>query len=305
MDPSFPLKLWDKLLPQAELTLNLLRQSNSTPTISTHAHLFGNFDFNRMPLAPMGCSVQIHEEASKRRTWAPHSVDGYYLGTSPEHYRAHRIFVKATNAERITETVFFKHKYLTNPTVTHADRVVQAAKELHNALNKKKQGMERATMEGLRELSNLYLKMAKNSSPKSWEDDANTEDKDPPKAVNETPVATISENNDQPPKRATKEVANLESSRIIGNNGPPSSNTRARFAVATAALATVVANSTADAHQWKQKNYSPLTQELGLNEIVNAVLEGDKVLNYRQLIKHPELGEQWRYSSANEFGRLA
>ena len=29
------------------------------------------------------------------------------------------------------------------------------------------------------------------------------------------------------------------------------------------------------------------------------------MLNYRQLIKHPELGEQWRYSSANEFGRLA
>ena len=32
-DPSFPLSLWDKLLPQAELTVNLLRQSNSTPTV--------------------------------------------------------------------------------------------------------------------------------------------------------------------------------------------------------------------------------------------------------------------------------
>ena len=78
VDPSFPLKLWDKLLPQAELTLNLLRQSNSTPTVSAHAHLFGNFDFNRMPLAPLGCGVQIHEDTNKRKTWAPHSVDGYY-----------------------------------------------------------------------------------------------------------------------------------------------------------------------------------------------------------------------------------
>ena len=68
VDPSFPTTLWDKLLPQAELTLNLLRQSNSTPTISAHSHLFGNFDFNRMPLAPMGCGVQIHENADKRRT---------------------------------------------------------------------------------------------------------------------------------------------------------------------------------------------------------------------------------------------
>ena len=46
--------------------------------------------------------------------------------------------VKATNTKRISETVFFRHKYLTNPTVTHADRVVQAARELYNALSKKK-----------------------------------------------------------------------------------------------------------------------------------------------------------------------
>ena len=51
VDKSFPTHLWDKLLPQAELTLSLLRQSNATPSVSVHAHLFGNFDYNRMPLA--------------------------------------------------------------------------------------------------------------------------------------------------------------------------------------------------------------------------------------------------------------
>ena len=139
-DPSFPLKLRDKLLPQTEWTLNILRQSNATPTISAQAHLFGNFDFNRMPLAPIGCAVQIHEETSQRKTWAAHSINGYYLGTSPDHYRAHRIYVKPTGAEteRVSETVFFKHKYLTNPTATHADGVIQAAKELCNALNNNK-----------------------------------------------------------------------------------------------------------------------------------------------------------------------
>ena len=66
VDKSFTTHLWDKLLPQAELTLNLIRQSNATPSVSAHAHLFGNFDYNRMPLAPMGCTVQIHENADKR-----------------------------------------------------------------------------------------------------------------------------------------------------------------------------------------------------------------------------------------------
>ena len=88
-DPAFPVTLWDKLLPQAELTTNLLRQSNTVPTVSAQAHLFGTFDFNRMPLAPMGCAVQVHEDADKRKTWQHHTVHGWYLATSPDHYRAH------------------------------------------------------------------------------------------------------------------------------------------------------------------------------------------------------------------------
>jgi hypothetical protein len=34
VDDSFLMRLWDKLLPQTILTLNLLRQSNVTPTVS-------------------------------------------------------------------------------------------------------------------------------------------------------------------------------------------------------------------------------------------------------------------------------
>jgi hypothetical protein len=39
MDDSFPRNMWDLLLPQAEMTLNMLRQSNMTPTVSAYAHL--------------------------------------------------------------------------------------------------------------------------------------------------------------------------------------------------------------------------------------------------------------------------
>eukprot|EP00804_Cyclotella_cryptica_P009385 CCRYP_018079-RA/>CCRYP_018079-RA protein AED:0.35 eAED:0.35 QI:0/0/0/1/1/1/2/0/420 len=73
---DFPLKLWDKLLPQTEITLNLLCQSNATPTVSAYAHLNGPFDYNKMPLAPMGCNAHVHEKTDSRGTWAFHSVDG-------------------------------------------------------------------------------------------------------------------------------------------------------------------------------------------------------------------------------------
>ena len=48
-----------------------------------------------------------------------------------------------------------------------------------------------------------------------------------------------------------------------------------------------------------------MVHKLGLNEVACAVLEGEKMLNYRQLIQHPAIREQWSHSSSNEFGRLA
>jgi hypothetical protein len=45
VDPNFPLKLWDKLLPQATITLNLLRKSRISPRMSAYAQLNGLFNF--------------------------------------------------------------------------------------------------------------------------------------------------------------------------------------------------------------------------------------------------------------------
>ena len=62
---NFPMNLWDRLLPQMVLTLNLLRQSNVAPTVSAYQYVNGVFDYNKMPLAPMGCAVQVHENSER------------------------------------------------------------------------------------------------------------------------------------------------------------------------------------------------------------------------------------------------
>jgi len=41
---DFPNNLWDKLLLQAEIMVNLLRQSNAMTTVSAYAHMCGPFD---------------------------------------------------------------------------------------------------------------------------------------------------------------------------------------------------------------------------------------------------------------------
>ena len=65
---DFPMQLWDRLLPQTEITLNMLRQSNATPTVSAYAHLSGPFDYNKMPLAPWVATYR----STKKLTSAAH-----------------------------------------------------------------------------------------------------------------------------------------------------------------------------------------------------------------------------------------
>jgi hypothetical protein len=67
VDDSFPMRLWDKILPQVFLTLNLPRQSNVAPTVSAYAYINGPFDYNAMPLAPTGCASQIYESTNRRK----------------------------------------------------------------------------------------------------------------------------------------------------------------------------------------------------------------------------------------------
>ena len=159
VDDSFPMRLWDKLLPQVILTLNLLQQSNVAPTILAYADANGPFDYNAMPLAPMlGCTVQIYESTNRRTTWAENSIKGWYLHTSPEHYRCHVMHVKKMRSEQITDTVWFKHKYITQPKVTPADQIVKAINDLTCALKGKHNVEGLKQMEALQNLKELLTK---------------------------------------------------------------------------------------------------------------------------------------------------
>jgi hypothetical protein len=64
-EKSFPMHLWDILLPQAFITLNMLRTFRITPKLSAATHIFGQYDFNRTPMAPPGTRIIAHEPPSR------------------------------------------------------------------------------------------------------------------------------------------------------------------------------------------------------------------------------------------------
>jgi hypothetical protein len=75
----FPMHLWDRLLPQAVITLSMLGTSRINTKLSAATYIFGQYDFKRAPMAPPGTRIIAHETPSRRRTWAPHGQDGWYL----------------------------------------------------------------------------------------------------------------------------------------------------------------------------------------------------------------------------------
>jgi hypothetical protein len=114
-DKSFPLHLWERLLPQAVITLNMLRTSIINPKLSAATHIYGQYDFNRAPMEPPGTRIIAHETPNRRRTWAPHGQDGWYIGPALEHYRCYTVYITKTRGERIVETVGFSPEKFTLP----------------------------------------------------------------------------------------------------------------------------------------------------------------------------------------------
>jgi hypothetical protein len=134
VDPSFPLHLWDRLLPHAEITLNLLRTSRLHPQLSAAAHFHGLVDYNKTAFAPPGCKIIAHKKPRKRRTWAPHGHHGYSLCPAMHHYRCQNVYILTTASERIVDTLeFFPHNYQM-PQLSSTDRLLMAAKDMTDAL---------------------------------------------------------------------------------------------------------------------------------------------------------------------------
>jgi hypothetical protein len=134
VDPNFPLRLWDKLLPQATITLNLLRKSIINPRTYVYAQLNGHYDFNRPPMEPPGTRVIAHKKPDQRSSWAQHGVDGCYIGPALDHNHCYIIHVSDTLADRVVDTVDFFPARVTMQHTACKDLATIAAQELTRAL---------------------------------------------------------------------------------------------------------------------------------------------------------------------------
>ena len=167
-DEHFPLHLWCRFLPQAELTLNLLRGSRINPKLSAYAQLFGAYDYNRTPIAPLGTFVQVHEPATKRSSWSPHSSDGWYIGPALDSYRCVRVYMSESQADRIVSTVTWHPTFVRAPVMSPKDEIVSAVQQLADVLRDAKSQTPLAYLrkderDAIKELSNILANRDKSA----------------------------------------------------------------------------------------------------------------------------------------------
>ena len=70
---------------------------NIAPMVSACAYMYGQHDYNKIPMAPMGCAALINLKPDIRKTWDSNAINGYYLGTLQECYKCYKVWVKQTH----------------------------------------------------------------------------------------------------------------------------------------------------------------------------------------------------------------
>ena len=134
VDDRFPGNQWDRLIPQTIRTLNMLRPSRINPKLSAYMQVWGAFDFNKTPLAPIGCKAVIHDRPENRGSWDSHGTLAYYIDIAENHYRNYKCYVPETHATRISDTVEFFPKLVQMPKTSSEDRLAAILEDLKEVL---------------------------------------------------------------------------------------------------------------------------------------------------------------------------
>ena len=262
-----------------------------------------------------------------------------------EHYRCHRIYVKKTRSERISDTVFFKHKYITQPTVTPADTIVKALDDLTHALKGRRnvQGTsEIETLERIDELlNNIPQKLERNRQQERQKKQVTFDESTAPpkenriptarqltparttsrpsieKAIIDKPIQPIAPTprvQDQMSTVPTPRVQNQMSTVPIATTTKMTPPTPRVLRKSKQAPPTSIHSKIREKIREKETNRSRIQHRTHMQlrqqeqrERVQLIRDEDtgEYLKYRQLIRSPKHSVIWNKSSANEFGRLA
>jgi hypothetical protein len=113
----------------------MMRASRVDPTKLAYEILNGPYDWNRYPLAPLGCKVVMYEDGDTRGSWALRGVDRWYLGPSKDHYRCDLYVIPKMRAYRISGSTKLFPQHCQIPCLTQQQHFRALTEELTDAVD--------------------------------------------------------------------------------------------------------------------------------------------------------------------------
>ena len=200
VDPTCPMSLWDEFIPQAELTANHFIAWAPDPRVCAYEGLHGAaFDFSAHPIAPIGTRVEVYESAEARESWAPHSLAGFYLGPSLNHYRCYRVFVVQTQSVRVSDSLDWFPQSVRMPGSSVSELILAALLDSNAAIRKALASpqhisgghpfpFDASMTTALRDASNLYAELARPTTAPHISDKPTPLQRVSPPAAEQTPL---------------------------------------------------------------------------------------------------------------------
>jgi hypothetical protein len=278
-------------------------------------------------MAPLGTRIIAHETPGRRRTWAPHGQDGWYIGPSLEHYRCYTIYITKTRANRIVETVEFSpHKFISPFPSSHDLATQAAADRTHALLHPQPAGpfcqVGDEQTNALRRLASIFVSVKPRNTTNSLAPQDEIENNAPQRVQ-----TTVS-----PPRVASTDPEQISLQHILPSQSTPNSHRRQQTPVrriVTPQTPHVMVRRSARqqnvsqhmmAETINQANHcfsisaqtkythqsSTNTDMIILPEMANAVIcpETSKYLKHHELITKLKYKIKWMRSTANEINRL-
>ena len=317
-DPQFPPRLWCRLIPQAVMTLNLLRQSRIHPKLSAYNILYGNFDFNKTPLGPPGTRVLVHEKPRQRGTWADHGVEGWYCAPAIHHYRCYSCYIPSTNRDRISDTVEFFPTVINMPKLSSQDKAIQAIREVIHTIRNPGPATPFPTFgnkhsTALEQLATIFETSEEVALPP-----AAPTTRVPIQAPSKQPIqhAPTTRVPLQMPSATSTSIA--PTTRVPRQPSPPivsdddnsddESEDEAEPPIQRKQHTyNTRRHSAAVPHRYRNAAMNHIIRKETEREFANTVIDptSGTALEYADLITNVETRAVWEHSAANEFGRLA
>jgi hypothetical protein len=131
---DFPISDWCRLLLQNGLYVNISRTCRQNPKLSAWATMEGNFHFDSTPITLPGTTMLIYKRLENKTKYRHNAKKSWYIRPCLNHYQTFKAILSSTGAERMSDTIKMKYHTVAISTLTLADIILKAARQLDSVI---------------------------------------------------------------------------------------------------------------------------------------------------------------------------